>query len=45
MGYRLAEFLPLDNHEKQHLLEIGDPLERLQILVEVLPRFQEPSET
>jgi len=45
VGYRLAELLPLDNHEKQHLLEIGDPLERLQVLVEVLPRFQEPSET
>jgi len=44
VGYRLAELLPLDNHEKQLLLQISDPLERLQILVEVLPRFQGPAE-
>jgi hypothetical protein len=41
VGYRLAELLPLDNNEKQVLLQISDPLERLQQLVEVLPRFQE----
>ena len=40
VGYRLAEMLPLDNHEKQLLLQISDPLERLQLLIEVLPRFQ-----
>lgn len=45
VGYRLAELLPLDNQEKQMLLQISDPLERLQILVEVLPRFQEPAES
>jgi len=44
VGYRLSELLPLDNREKQVLLQISDPLERLQILVEILPRFQEPSE-
>jgi Lon protease-like protein len=40
VGYRLAELLPLAGIEKQHLLELSDPLERLQSLVEVLPRFQ-----
>jgi len=45
VGYRLAEILPLDNQEKQMLLQMSDPLERLQILVEVLPRFQEPAES
>lgn len=41
IGYRLAELLPLENEEKQVLLQIGDPLERLQLLIDVLPRFQE----
>ncbi|MEJ8568770.1 LON peptidase substrate-binding domain-containing protein [Elongatibacter sediminis] len=40
VGYRLAELLPLAAVEKQHLLELSDPLERLQNLVETLPRFQ-----
>jgi len=40
VGYRLAELLPLAGIEKQHLLELSDPIERLQSLVEVLPRFQ-----
>lgn len=40
VGYRLAELLPLGGIEKQHLLELFDPLERLQSLVDVLPRFQ-----
>ena len=44
VGYRLAEFLPLDINEKQVMLQISDPLERLQLLLEVLPRFQEPVE-
>lgn len=43
LGYRLAELLPLANDEKQVLLQLDNPLERLQILVEVLPRFQEPT--
>jgi Lon protease-like protein len=40
VGYRLSELLPLPAIEKQHLLELQDPLERLQSLVEILPRFQ-----
>jgi Lon protease-like protein len=44
VGYRLAELLPLDINEKQVLLQISDPLERLQMLLELLPRFQEPVE-
>jgi len=44
VGYRLAELLPLDINEKQVLLQVSDPLERLQMLLEVLPRFQEPVE-
>ena len=40
VSYRLAELLPLAAIEKQHLLELPDPLERLQELVELLPRFQ-----
>jgi len=44
VGYRLAELLPLENSEKQMLLQLSDPLERLQLLLETLPRFQEPAE-
>jgi len=40
VGYRLSELLPLPMIEKQNLLEMQDPLERLQRLVDVLPRFQ-----
>jgi len=40
LGYRLSELLPLGGIEKQHLLEMSDPIERLQNLVEILPRFQ-----
>lgn len=40
VGYRLSELLPLSGIEKQHLLELSDPIERLQSLVDVLPRFQ-----
>ncbi|NOR18968.1 MAG: peptidase S16 [Xanthomonadales bacterium] len=42
VGYRLSELLPLQNNEKQTLLQITDPLDRLQVLLEVLPRFQDP---
>jgi Lon protease-like protein len=44
VGYRLAELLPLENVEKQLLLQVTDPLERLQLLLEALPRFQEPAD-
>jgi len=40
LGYRLSELLPLPAVEKQHMLELPDPIERLQSLVEILPRFQ-----
>ena len=40
VGFRLAEALPLDNRERQHLLQLGDPLDRLEQLVHFLPRFQ-----
>lgn len=42
VGYRLSELLTLDVNEKQILLQMSDPLERLQTLLEILPRFQEP---
>ena len=45
VGYRLSELLPLENNERQSLLQITDPLERLQVLVELLPRFQEPADS
>lgn len=44
ISYRLTELLPLQNAEKQSLLELRDPLDRLQALVEVLPRFQADAE-
>ncbi|HKJ17420.1 MAG TPA: LON peptidase substrate-binding domain-containing protein [Xanthomonadales bacterium] len=40
VGYRLSELLPLGGVEKQQLLELSDPIDRLQKLVEFLPRFQ-----
>jgi Lon protease-like protein len=40
VGFRLAELLPLDVEEQQHMLELTDPLQRLAELRDVLPRFQ-----
>lgn len=40
VGFRLAETLPLENRERQHLLQMTDPLERLGQLLHYLPRFQ-----
>lgn len=40
VGYRLSELLPLGGIEKQHLLELDDPVDRLQNLLEIMPRFQ-----
>jgi len=40
VGYRMSELLPLSAIEKQHLLELTDPIERLQGLIDVIPRFQ-----
>jgi len=40
VSFRLAEFLPLKPAERQQLLELTDPLERLRVLRDALPRFQ-----
>ena len=40
VGFRLAEALPLENRERQHLLQMTDPLTRLDQLTHYLPRFQ-----
>jgi Lon protease-like protein len=40
VGFRLAELLPLENRERQKLLQETDPLERLAQLTRALPRFQ-----
>ena len=40
VGFRLAETLPLENRERQHLLQMTDPIERLEQLMHYLPRFQ-----
>ena len=42
VGFRLAELLPLGDAERQHLLEITDPVERLTALRDAMPRFQKP---
>lgn len=42
VGFRLAELLPLGDGERQHLLEVTDPLERLAALRDAMPRFQKP---
>lgn len=36
VGWRLTELLPLDNPEKQSLLEMQDPLQRLDRLLELV---------
>ena len=40
VGFRLAELLPLEMHEKQGLLELDDAQARLDALLSYLPRFQ-----
>lgn len=40
VGFRLAELLPLTHSERQQMLEVTDPLERLRALRDSLPRFQ-----
>lgn len=42
VGFRLGEALPLENRERQHMLQMTDPLERLGQLMHYLPRFQKP---
>ena len=41
VGWRLTELLPLDKQEKQHLLEMQDPLARLSRLQELLEALEE----
>ncbi len=40
VGFRLAETLPLESAERQQLLQMTDPLARLERLLHHLPRFQ-----
>ena len=40
VGFRLGELLPLAQTEKQHLLQLTDPVRRLAQLQHYLPRFQ-----
>ena len=40
VAYRLAEALPLEQAERQLLLQMSDPIERLTQLMHYLPRFQ-----
>jgi uncharacterized protein len=40
VGFRLAEVLPIELAERQQLIEITDPIERLRLLLDWLPRFQ-----
>lgn len=40
VGFRLAEALPLAAAERQHLLQLDDPIQRLDSLMHYLPRFQ-----
>ncbi len=40
VGFRLAERLPITNVERQQLLQLADPCERLAQLMRWLPRFQ-----
>ena len=41
VGWRLTELLPLDKQEKQRLVELQDPLERLGRLQELLEALEE----
>lgn len=40
VGFRMADFLPYEMEEKQVLLQIDDPLERLQLILNTMPKFQ-----
>lgn len=40
LGFRLAELLPLQDDERQRMLELTDPTRRLAELRDILPRFQ-----
>lgn len=40
VGFRMAELLPYEMEEKQVLLQIDDPLERLQLILNTMTKFQ-----
>jgi Lon protease-like protein len=40
VGFRLGEALPLEPSERQLLLQHDDPVERLKLLMQYVPRFQ-----
>ncbi|WP_257386275.1 LON peptidase substrate-binding domain-containing protein [Tahibacter caeni] len=40
VGFRLAELLPVSPAERQHWLQLTDPLQRLDGLMRCVPRFQ-----
>ena len=40
VGFRLAELLPVSADERQHWLQLTDPLQRLDSLLRCMPRFQ-----
>ncbi|HEU0276808.1 MAG TPA: LON peptidase substrate-binding domain-containing protein [Rhodanobacteraceae bacterium] len=42
VGFRLAELLPLSDTDRQQMLELTDPIERLAALRDAIPRFQKP---
>jgi uncharacterized protein len=44
IGFRLSEVLPLELPERQQLIETTDPIERLRLLAQWLPRFQRDEE-
>lgn len=44
VGFRLSEVLPLELPERQQLIDLTDPIERLRLLAEWLPRFQRSDE-
>ena len=40
VGFRLAEMLPIEQPDRQRLLQVTDPVERLSCLTHYVPRFQ-----
>lgn len=40
VGWRLTELLPIDKHEKQRLVELTNPLERLSILHGIIQQME-----
>lgn len=40
VGWRLTELLPIDKHEKQRMVELTNPLERLEILHDIIQQME-----